>query len=84
MPKIDLAETDPYSLAKMYARQGAYVRKIKIGGNWVSKCFLQRCPKCFSKLPSMLTHDGWEYCVKGGCTYNRQVYTKSELKLLGR
>ncbi|MEG4302204.1 hypothetical protein [Microcoleus sp. D3_18a_C4] len=76
--------TDPYELARKYARHGAAVWRIKIDGQFVSKCFLQRCPKCFKKLPGMLSDDGWECCVERKCDYKRVIYTESELRGLGK
>jgi hypothetical protein len=79
-----ITTTDPYLLAKKYAKVGAYVKKVRIGGVWVSKCFLGKCPQCFKKLPGMLSADGRECCVEQDCDYERVVYTASELNLLGR
>ena len=75
---------DQYVIAKKYARQGAYLRKIKIDGSWVSKCFLRVCPRCSKKLPGMLSVDGMECCITPKCGYQRVVYTPAELSNLGR
>jgi hypothetical protein len=79
-----ITTTDPYLLAKKYARAGAHVRMTRIGGSWVPKCFFGTCPQCFKKLPGMLSADGQECCITRGCDYKREIYTESELKLLGR
>ena len=71
-----------YDLARKYAWQGAYVKKVKMAGSWVSKCFLVKCPRCSKKLPGMLTADGIECCVTPKCDDRRQVYTPTELKHL--
>lgn len=84
MEQIISDSNDSYSLAKRYARHGAYLRKVKIYDAWVSKCFLARCPKCFRKLPGMLSVDGVETCLHRDCDYERVVYTATELEGLGR
>jgi len=71
-----------YHLARKYARQGAYVTKVKIADSWVSKCFLTRCPKCSKKLPGMLTVTRLERCIESNCDYERQVYTPAESAFL--
>ncbi len=70
-----------YDFARKYRRFGACVRKVKIRGNYISKCFLIRCPKCGKKLPGMLAADWSENCVESGCDYSRQVVTLAELGL---
>ncbi|MFB8793167.1 MAG: hypothetical protein U7126_02790 [Microcoleus sp.] len=77
------AATIEHNLAKKYARHGAYLRQINIGGVWVTKCFLRRCPKCGKTLLGMLSVDGIEQCVESRCDYQRTVYTADELKLIG-
>src|SRR4028119_956699 len=71
-----------YHLARKYARQGAYVTKVKIADSWVSKCFLTRCPKSSKKLPGMLTVTRLERCIESNCDYERQVYTPAEFAFL--
>lgn len=72
-----------HSLAQRYARQGAYLRKVKIDGAWVTKCFLKKSPKCSKKLLGMLSADGWECCMEPNWDYQRRVYTSTELNHLG-
>ncbi len=70
-----------YDFARKYRKYGAFVRKVKIGSNYLSKCFLTRCPKCGKKLPGTLAADWSENCVESGCSYRRQVVTLAELGL---
>jgi len=71
-----------HTLAKKYAQHGAYLVQVKIGGAWVTKCFLKRCPECGKALSGMISAEGWEYCVESACHYQRIVYTYEESKAL--
>jgi len=75
--------TDVHEFAKKYARHGASIRSAKVGGVYVRKVFLNRCPVCFCLLPSMLTADGVEACVKSGCGYQRRIFSCEENANLG-
>jgi hypothetical protein len=70
------------NLAKAYARQGAYLVKVKIGNNWVTKCFIKKCPRCDKKLPKGLSARGIEACTTPRCGYKRRVYTPEEWESL--
>ena len=75
--------TDVHQFAKKYSRHGAVIRSFLRGDIWVRKVFLNRCPVCFSLLPSMLTADGVEACVKSGCGYQRRIFSYGENANLG-
>jgi hypothetical protein len=68
-----------YDFARKYRKSGAFIKKVKIGGNYISKCFLRKCPKCGKKLPGMIAADWSENCVESGCDYHRQIVTLAEL-----
>jgi len=68
-----------YDFARKYRNFGAFVKKVKIGVNYVSKCFLRKCPKCNKKLPGTVFADWSEVCVQSGCDYRRQIVTLAEL-----
>jgi hypothetical protein len=68
-----------YDFAQKYRSSGAFVQKVKIGNNRVSKCFLKSCPKCGKKLPGTIAADWSENCTQSGYNYRRQIVTLAEL-----
>ncbi len=70
-----------YDFARKYRKLGAFVKRVKIGGNYVSKCFLGKCPKCGQKLPGTVAADWSENCVNRDCDYRRQIVTLAEFGL---
>jgi len=68
-----------YVFAQKYSKYGAFVKKARIRGDYVAKCFLKRCPKCGKKLPGMIAADWSENCIQTNCDYRRQIVTLAEL-----
>ena len=68
-----------YDFARKYRRLGAFVRKVKIKNNYVSKCFLRKCPKCGKRLPGTVAADWSENCIESTCDYRRQIVSLAEL-----
>ncbi|MEG5146517.1 hypothetical protein QUB27_27610, partial [Microcoleus sp. AT8-B6] len=71
-----------HNCAKAYAKQGAYIKKVKIGDVWVDKCFSRRCPRCEKPLPKGLKAGGIEACPQPFCRYQRRVFTPEEWQTL--
>ncbi len=67
-----------HDIAKKYAHLGAYVVKVKIGKEWVDKCFLRYCPNCKRKLPEQVKQWGVESCRAPDCGYERNLYSEKE------
>jgi len=68
-----------YVFAQKYRKYGAFVKKVRIRGALVSKCFLKRCPKCGKRLTGMIAADWSENCIERNCNYRRQIVTLAEL-----
>ncbi|MEG4070938.1 hypothetical protein QUA42_27035 [Microcoleus sp. Pol11C2] len=70
--------TIQHNFAKANPNCGARIVKVKIGDDWIDKCFLQYCPRCKRRLPERLKPWGIESCRVPSCGYQRRVYTRDE------
>jgi hypothetical protein len=77
-PMQEDSKISVYDFARKYRKSGAFIQKVRIKGNYVSKCFLRYCPKCGKKLPGTIAADWSENCVERGCGYRRQIVTLAE------